>query len=48
MTFHNGDSLTARDISFTVNAIKSYGSEGIYYEKASKIDSVNVKDDRNV
>ena len=48
VTFHNGDSLTARDISFTVNAIKSYGSEGIYYEKASKIDSVNVKDDRNV
>ena len=48
VTFHNGDALTARDISFTVNAIKSYGSEGIYYEKASKIDSVNVKDDRNV
>lgn len=48
VTFHNGDSLTARDISFTVNAIKSYGSEGIYYEKASKIDSVNVRDDRNV
>jgi peptide/nickel transport system substrate-binding protein len=48
VTFHNGDALTARDISFTVNAIKSYGSEGLYYEKASKIDSVNVKDDRNV
>lgn len=48
VTFHNGDALTARDISFTVNAIKSYGSEGIYYEKASKIDSVNVRDDRNV
>ena len=34
--------MTASDVRFTVNAIKSYGSKGAYYEKASKIYSVNV------
>lgn len=48
VTFHNGEALTGKDVSFTVNAIKSHGSEGLYYEKVSKINSVNVKDDRNI
>lgn len=40
--WHDGSNLTASDVRFTVNAIKSYGSKGVYYEKASKIYSVNV------
>ena len=40
--WHNGDSLTASDVRFTVSAIKSYGSKSIYYEKVSKIYSVQV------
>ena len=47
-TWHNGEKLTASDVSFTVNAIKSYGSKGLYYEKVSKIHTVNVKDDYNL
>lgn len=43
--WHNGVSLTARDVRFTVSAIKSYGSEGVYYDKVSKISSVQVDGD---
>ena len=46
--WHSGDALNAKDVSFTVNAIKSYGSDGLYYEKASRIKNVNVKDDNNL
>lgn len=41
--WHDGSDLTADDVRFTVNAIKAYGSKGIYYKNASKIYSVNVK-----
>ena len=40
--WHDGSELTASDVRFTVNAIKAYGSKGLYYEKANKIYSVNV------
>lgn len=43
--WHDGSSFTASDVRFTVNAIKSYGSKGVYYEKASKIYSVQVNGD---
>lgn len=46
--WHDGSNFTAKDVKFTVNAIKSYGSGGIYYKNASKIYSVNVKDDLNL
>ena len=46
--WHDGTEFTAKDVSFTVNAIKSYGSKGVYYDKASKIYSVQVKDNRNL
>lgn len=48
VTWHDGSSLNAKDVSFTVNAIKAYGSEGLYYESAAKIYSVNVRDDLNL
>jgi len=40
--WHDGSDFTAQDVKFTVNAIKAYGSKGVYYEKASKIYSVQV------
>ena len=46
--FHNGESLTAKDVSFTIDTIKAYGSEGLYYEKAKKILSVNVEKDNKL
>ncbi|PWL94701.1 MAG: hypothetical protein DBY08_02380 [Clostridiales bacterium] len=46
--WHNGDSFNSGDVSFTVNAIKSYGSGGLYYEKASRIRNVDIKDDSNL
>ncbi len=46
--WHDGTELTAGDVRFTVNAIKSYGSEGIYYEAVSKINSVNVQGDKTL
>lgn len=46
--WHDGSDFTAKDVRFTINAIKSYGSEGIYYKNASKIYSVNVKDNLNL
>ena len=46
--WHDGTELTAGDVRFTVNAIKSYGSEGIYYEAVSKINSVTVQGDKTL
>ena len=46
--WQDGTQLTAKDVSFTVDAIQSYGSGGIYYKQASKIYSVNVKDSLNL
>lgn len=46
--WHDGTELTAGDVRFTVNAIKSYGSEGIYYEAVSKINSVIVQGDKTL
>lgn len=46
--WHNGKEFTAQDVKFTVNAIKSYGGAGVYYENGSKIRSVTVKDDLNL
>ena len=43
--FHDGKNLTAHDVSFTVDAIQSYGSKGLYFNKADKILSINVEDD---
>ena len=43
--FHDGKNLTAHDVSFTVDAIQSYGSKGLYFSKADKILSINVEDD---
>ncbi len=43
ITWHNGDTFTAYDVKFTVNAIVYAGSSSIYYEKASKIVYMYVK-----
>lgn len=40
--WHNGKTLKADDVRFTVNAIKAAGSTSPYYAKASKIVAVNV------
>ena len=40
--WHDGSELEPEDVRFTVNAIKAYGSRGVYYEKVSKIHSVYV------
>ena len=42
VTWHDGNSLKAEDVRFTVNAIKAAGRTSPYYDKASKIVSVNV------
>ena len=41
--FHDGKKLTAEDVWFTVSAIQSQGEKGLYYNKVSKIISVNVE-----
>ena len=41
--FHDGKKLTAEDVWFTVSAIQSQGKKGLYYNKVSKIISVNVE-----
>lgn len=46
--WHDGSSLKAGDVRFTVNAIKAYGSKGIYYDKASKIQYVQVSGDNKL
>ena len=45
--FHDGKTLTAKDIKFTVDAIKSQGKTSLYYEKVSKIYSVNLEKDKD-
>jgi len=40
--FHDGSSLTASDVQFSVNALKACGSQSSYYKKASKIVTCNV------
>lgn len=40
--WHDGKTLKADDVRFTVNAIKAAGSTSPYYAKASKIVAVNV------
>lgn len=41
--WHNGKSFIAKDVKFTIDAVKSYGKKGIYYEKVSKISKVTTK-----
>lgn len=41
--FHDGKKLTAEDVWFTVSAIQSQGKKGLYYNKVSKIISVNIE-----
>ena len=46
--WHNGGTLKASDVKYTVDAIKQAGSKSVYYEKASKIMYVNVKNNREL
>ncbi len=46
--WHNGKKLKASDVKFTVDAIKQAGSKSPYYEKASRIMYVNVKNDKEL
>lgn len=46
--WHDGGDLTASDVRFTVNAIKSAGSKSLYYDSVSKIHSVTVSGDREL
>ncbi len=48
LSFHDGSAINVDDIRFTVSAIKSFGEEGQYYEKASKISSVSTGRDGNI
>ncbi|MGN1413645.1 MAG: ABC transporter substrate-binding protein [Anaerovoracaceae bacterium] len=43
ITWHDGSSFTAKDISYTVNAIQYAGKQSLYYDKASKISFVQIK-----
>lgn len=42
--WHNGKTLKASDVSYTINAIKNAGTRSLYYEAASKISYVYVRD----
>ena len=46
--FHDGSILSAHDVSFTIDAIKAFGSKGLYYNKANKILTVNVENDNKL
>lgn len=46
--FHDGKSLTAEDVWFSVYATQAQGKTGLYYSKASKIVSVNIEGDREL
>ena len=46
--WHNGGTLTASDVKYTIDAIKQAGSKSVYYEKASKIMYVYVKNNREL
>lgn len=43
--FHNGKKLTANDVQFTINTIKTFGKKSPYYSKISKISNVSVSND---
>ncbi|MBR4411427.1 MAG: ABC transporter substrate-binding protein [Firmicutes bacterium] len=42
--WHNGNPLKATDVNYTINAIKNAGTRSLYYEAASKISYVYVRD----
>ena len=46
--WEDGTPVSPGDVRFTVNAIKTYGSRGLYYESAAKISSVNVRGEREL
>ena len=48
VSFHDGKALDIEDIKFTVNVIKSYGEEGLFYSKASKIRTVTTGDNGKI
>lgn len=43
--WHNGQSLTANDVKFTIDLIKSLGDTSIYYSNVENINEVIVLDD---
>lgn len=43
--FHDGETLNAYDVKYTVDAILSHGSNGLHYKKVAKIYSVSVEGD---
>lgn len=40
--FHDGTTLTTEDVKFTVNTIKEYGSQGVYYIDVNKIEDIYI------
>ncbi len=46
--WHNGEHLTAYDVEFSINTIKSAGDGSIYKKKITNINSCNVVDDRTI
>ncbi len=42
--WHNGKTLKAADVNYTINAIKNAGTRSLYYEAANKISYVYVRD----
>lgn len=40
--FHKGQALSARDVVYTYNYIKSAGKSGLYYDNAQKIESISA------
>lgn len=46
--WHNGKTLKASDVKFTIDAIKQAGTKSLYYDKCSKIMVVNVKSAREL
>lgn len=45
LLFSNGESLTSRDVEFTIDVVKDIGSQSPFYPYCSKIDDVDIKDD---
>lgn len=46
--WHDGKTLKASDVKFTIDAIKQAGTKSPYYDKCSKIMVVNVKNTREL
>ena len=42
--WHNGETLKATDVNYTINAIKNAGTRSLYYDAADKISYVYVRD----